>query len=279
MSGQRIHLPEEVSEAEISQAAESGDELLFAWGHLLRGTNSDEIGETTLFTAGVERLLDLGRIVNADHVIKKPDDATDRQYDFVPERWGLTESMVRDVTQMRSGPQITMDTELNDEETTVNRGVLYADTVLAGVYNVVLPPRMMAILDPEEIVTLWYSAAAIKKGRHGDERRAMDFHQLIARLNDVAYPVLSPATSKWSVRYSHARGKQSERLETLPVVVRDRVSESFMADYVDPPKGEMEDGESLGLYGKELIFQPDFYPVQIIRLVQNMWDTGGSLII
>lgn len=274
MSGPRIHLPEEPTEVEIRTALESGDDVLYAWGHLLNGTNYEEEG-SALFTAGVEKLLDLGRIVNADYVIDNPD-TTDRQYDFVPDCWGLTESMIHDITEMKSGAPLSMHTEINDEETTISRGLQYADNVLTGIFNARLPPRMMALLDPEEIVMLWYSATVTKKGRHIVKQIA-DFHQLVAKLNGRGYPVLSPITSKWPVRYSHARGRQAERLEALPNEVKIDFVRSVMKGYVNPPKGEMEDERTLCLYNGELIFQPDFYPTRIIELVQNMWDTGGLL--
>lgn len=112
------------------------------------------------------------------------------------------------------------------------------ESIFYGIRNIRVPPEMLNVQNPDEILAVYAGVGVLKKGNnHLEGEQSYDFLQTVGNIQKKGYALIQPFPSECTKRFSDKRGDQIQRLAGLEEYIREEFILSYMRDYL-PSKRE-----------------------------------------
>ncbi len=104
-----------------------------------------------------------------------------------------------------------------------------------GTQNITIPVQMLAKMNGDEILAIYYGTADMKKdNKHIGEK--LSFLEWVSKMNNRAYPAIGRPASMWKRRFPNKPGDEVKRLGDLGEAVKEQFTKSCLKPRVIVPE-------------------------------------------
>jgi hypothetical protein len=145
--------------------------------------------------------------------------------------------------------------------------------IFYGIHNIDIPDEMLESMNPDEILTKYYSAGAKKyNNNHLRNPEPEDFVTLTKDMDRQAYPMIGVMARDAKKRLPHGRLDQRARLDSLPDRVKYDFVESFFSYFIRSTREAPHDPDSF--YNRNMDGDDkEVYATDIYRFFEHKWKT------